>query len=78
MLQAMLTKEGYQVIRWQKTFDFLILNPPTKFELHLKTNLLKVISKFQGKCGKPISATDTLIVRSFRTTSWTERLTGEN
>ena len=78
MLQAMLTKEGYQVIRWQKTFDFLILNPPKKFELHLKTNLLKVISKFQGKCGKAISATDTLIVRSFRTTSWIERHTGEN
>ena len=29
-------------------------------------------------CGKTILVTDTLIVRSFGTTSWTDRNTGEN
>ena len=44
-------------------------DPPDEFELHLKTTLPKAISKCHYKCEKAISATGTLIVRSFGTTS---------
>ena len=54
------------------------VDPPKEIELHLRTKLSKVILKCQGKCGKVISATDTLIMLSIGSTSWIDRNTGEN
>ena len=42
-------------------------DPPKEFELHLKLKLPKAISKCQGKGGKTIFATDSLIVHFFGT-----------
>ena len=53
------------------------IDPPKEFELHLRTKLPKAISKYQGKYGKTISTTNSLSVRSFGTTSWTDRNTAE-
>ena len=46
-----------------------------EFELHLRSNLPKSVSRCQGKCGKPILPTDVMLVKSYRSTSWTDKTT---
>ena len=65
---------------WKKTWTTptdLIRSVRTS-EQHLRIKLPKAISKCQGRYGKAISATYTLIVRSVSTRSWADRNTGEN
>lgn len=48
-----------------------------EYELHIRSKLPKLISKCQGKCGKPIAHGDILIVRSYGLISWTNKKTGK-
>ena len=48
-----------------------------EYELHFRKNLLKPVSKCQGKCGKAIDKNDTLVVKSYGTMSWTDKKTEE-
>ena len=52
------------------------VNPPKAFTLHLRRLLSKSISRCQGKCGKKIDGDDSLIVKSFGTSTWTDAKTG--
>ena len=54
------------------------VNPPKEFELHLRNKLSKKISKCQGKCGKPISDKDFMIIRTYGSSSYTDKESGEN
>ena len=48
-----------------------------EFELHVRNNLPRQISKCQGRCGKKITPDDDLfLVRSYGTSSWTDKKTG--
>ena len=50
---------------------------PEVFELHFRKNLPRQITKCQGMCGKKITPDDNgLLVRTYGTTTWTERGTG--
>ena len=53
-------------------------NIPQEYELHKRSLLPKAISKCQGKCGKPITHSDILIVKSYGKTTWTEKNTGKD
>ena len=54
------------------------VNPPKEFELHLRNKLSKKISKCQGKCGKPISDKDFMIIRTYGSSSYADKEPGEN
>lgn len=48
-----------------------------EYKLWLRKDLPKTISKCQGRCGKTITQNETLIVKTFGKTSWTDRKTGQ-
>ena len=51
--------------------------PEKQFELHLRNDLPRSIKKCQGMCGKVIKPEDDgLLVRSYGTSTWTDRTTG--
>ena len=50
---------------------------PKIFELHLRQKVPSSISKCQGNCGQKIILKDTLLVKSFGTSTWTDRSTGK-
>ena len=54
------------------------VNSPKEFELHLRNKLSTKISKCQGKCGKPISDKDFMIIRTYGSSSYTDKESGEN
>ena len=50
---------------------------PEVFELHFRKNIPRQITKCQGMCGKKITPDDNgLLVRTYGTTTWTERGNG--
>ena len=48
-----------------------------EYELHFWKNLSKSVSKCQGKCGKAINKSNTLVAKSYGTMSWTDKKTGK-
>ena len=54
------------------------VNPPKEFELHLRNKLSKKRSKCLGKCGKPISDKDFMIIRTYGSSTYTDKESGEN
>lgn len=51
--------------------------PPIEYEVMLRRNLSKKISKCQGHCGKKISQDDILLVRFLGTRKWTDAKSGK-
>ena len=49
----------------------------TIFELHLKSELPKRISRCRGNCHKTITQSDRLLVRSYGISSWLDHKTGK-
>ena len=49
----------------------------TIFELHLRSELPKKISRCRGNCHKTITQSDRLLVRSYGISSWLDHKTGE-
>ena len=49
----------------------------TIFELHLRSELPKKISRCRGNCHKTITQSDRLLVRSYGISSWLDQKTGE-
>ena len=70
--ESQATSEG------QIHFKDLRVNPPKKSELHLRNKLSKKRSKCQGKCSKPISDKDFMIIRTYGSSSYTDKESGEN
>lgn len=53
------------------------LEPEKQFELYFRKDLPRLIKKCQGMCGKPIRPDDDdMIVKSYGTSTWTDRNTG--
>ena len=48
-----------------------------EYELHFRKSLSKSVSKCQGKCGKAMDKSDTLVVNSYGTIGWMDKKTGE-
>ena len=70
--ESQATSEG------QIHFKDLRVNPPKKSELHLRNKLSKKRSKCQGKCSKPISDKDFMIIRTYGSSSCTDKESGKN
>ena len=51
--------------------------PEQEYSLHLRKNLPKLISKYQGRCRKNITPNDILIVKTSGKISWTDKKTGQ-
>ena len=56
------------------------VNPPKELNCRrkLRNKLSKKISKCQGKCGKPISDKDFMIIRTYGSSSYTDKESGKN
>ena len=52
-------------------------NIPQEYKLHKHLLLPEATSKCQGKCGKPITHSDILIVKSYGKTTWADKNTGK-
>ena len=51
--------------------------PETQFELHFRKDLPRLVTKCQGQCGVAIKPDEEgMLVRSYGTSSWTDRKTG--
>ena len=59
-------------------FKYPRVNPPKESELHLRNKLSKKISKCQRKCGKPISDKDFMIIRTYGSSSYTDKESRKN
>eukprot|EP00794_Sanderia_malayensis_P002387 gene2387-2747_t len=53
------------------------VDQPKEFELNLRSTLPQSVSKCQGNCGKKISSDDSIVVKSYGTSTWTDRKTGK-
>ena len=51
-------------------------SPPKEFVLFLRKHLPQNITKCQGRCGKSISNEDEMIICSYGTSTWTNKVTG--
>ena len=51
--------------------------PEQEYSFHLRKNLLKLISKCRGRCGKNITPNAILIVKTSGKTSWKNKKTGQ-
>ena len=52
------------------------VSPPKEFVLFLRKHLPKNITKCQGRCDKSIGNEDEMIIRSYGTSTWTNKVTG--
>ena len=59
------------------SFEDLRQGRETIFELHLRSELPKKISRCRGNCHKTITQSDRLLVRSYGISSWLDPKTGE-
>ena len=53
------------------------VSPPKEFVLFLRKHLPKNITKSQGRCDKSIGNEDEMIIRSYGTSTWTNKVTGK-
>ena len=52
------------------------VSPPKEFVLFLRKHLPKNITKSQRRCDKSIGIEDEMIIRSYGTSTWTNKVTG--
>ena len=52
------------------------VSPPKEFVLFLRKHLPKNITKSLGRCDKSIGNEDEMIIRSYGTSTWTNKVTG--
>ena len=52
------------------------VSPPKEFVLFLRKHLPKNITESQGRCDKSIGNEDEMIIRSYGTSTWTNKVTG--
>ena len=50
--------------------------PVQMFELNLRQFLPKTVSRYQGNCGKKITQNDGMLIKTYGTTRWTDKKTG--
>ena len=53
------------------------VSPPKEFVLFLRKHLPKNITKSQRRCDKSIGIEDEMIIRSYGTSTWTNKVTGK-
>ena len=62
---------------WLYLFAYFRTEQPSVYEFHLRQFLSKSIARCQASCGKKIDQKDTMQIKSYGTTRWTDRKTGK-